>query len=84
MIVEQTLGGISKPYECPGALAYRLSAPAADHFFLINDGPGKSVRLEVKGRRYEGVTDAISGEALEPGAPIALPGHSGRWLRCAK
>ncbi len=30
------------PFRCSGALVYRLAAPKADHYFLINDGPAKT------------------------------------------
>jgi beta-galactosidase len=84
LIIKHALGPLKSPYACDGALAYRLSAPAADHYFIINDGPGRSVCLDTKEYRYKGVADAVTGEVLERGAPIPLPPYSGRWMRFTK
>ena len=64
---------------CDGALAYRLAAPGADHYFLVNDGPATAVRLRVQGLARPRFEDAVSGEVLASGRPIALEAHGGRW-----
>jgi len=84
MLVRHALGEHCAPYGCDGAIAYRLAAPAADHYFLINDGPATSVTLDTRDQSYHAATDAVTQEALEIGAPIELPAHSGRWLRYAR
>jgi beta-galactosidase len=83
-LVEQVLGGYESPYACDGALVYRLAAPQADHYFLMNDGEAKTVWLDTKRQRYRGATDPVSGESLALGGPIALEAYSGRWLRLVK
>jgi beta-galactosidase len=83
-LVRQTLGPMKSPYTCQGALAYRLAAPEADHYFLINDGPAGLATLSAPAFRYRTLTDAISGKAVPRGKPIALEAHSGRWLRCER
>jgi beta-galactosidase len=78
------MGKHRSPYRCEGAYVYRLAAPLADHYFLINDGDAREVRLDTGDYQYASAGDPVSGESLELGAPIALEGFSGRWLRFAK
>ncbi|BDC49861.1 hypothetical protein F183_A21770 [Bryobacterales bacterium F-183] len=84
LLRQYTLGGLQSPYSCAGAAVYRLAAPAADHYFFINDGEPKQVRLNAGGMKYKSAIDPVSGETLALGAPIALEGYSGRWLRLIK
>ena len=81
LLVRHALGRHKSPYACDGALVYRLAAPGADHYFLINDGPATTVRLRVQGLARPRFEDAVDGETLAPGRPIALEAHGGRWLR---
>ena len=84
LLLRHALGDYAAPYGSEEALVYRLAAPAADHYILINDGPATDVRLDTRDFSYERVTDAVTGEALELGAPIPLERYSGRWLRFEK
>jgi len=84
MLLKYTLGEITTPYKCEEAIVYRLAAPKADYYFLINDDNAKSVRLHTPAYSYKSVTDAISGEKLILGEAIKLDGHSARWLRFEK
>jgi beta-galactosidase len=84
MLLKFTLGGHRPPYACKGALVYRLAAPQADHYFLINDGPATTARLDTKAFAYIKVIDAVSGKPVDPAASVPLPRYSGRWLRCTK
>jgi beta-galactosidase len=77
-------GHLPRKYRCDQAIVHRLAAPAADHYFLINDGPATSALLETPGYHYSAASDAISGEPVGLGEPIALEPHSGRWLRFTK
>jgi beta-galactosidase len=61
-----------------------LATPEADHYFFINDNPARTVTLETPAYRYRGVRDPVSGEALRPGAPVALEAYGARWLRYEK
>ncbi len=72
------------PYKCNGALAYRLAAPKADHFFLINDGPAKTVRLTITQKRYTSGLDVLTNKPINISQPVALEANSGRWLRLVK
>ena len=79
-----TLGTIVPPYAAANTVVYRLAAPAADHYFFINDGPPTTAQLDTRNYRYASVSDPVTGEQLRLGAPIALEGYSGRWLRYRK
>jgi beta-galactosidase len=82
-LVRHAMGPHRSPYACD-VIAYRLAAPKADHYFLINDGPERRARLAAPGLRYAAMEDAVSGERLAMGEPIPMPAYDGRWLRCAK
>jgi beta-galactosidase len=82
-LCEWTLGGTRLPYRCRGAIAYRLAAPAADHYFLMNDGHAAAAVLETE-REYAAWEDAETGERLVAGAPVALEACGARWLRMTK
>lgn len=81
---QAAMGSLLSPYQCDNAVVYRLAAPRADHYFLINDGPPTRATLSFRNSSYASVTDPVSGESLDLGAPIALEGYSGRWLRFEK
>jgi beta-galactosidase len=83
-LVSPTLDGLQSPYACEGAIAYRLVAPAADHYFLLNDGVATEARLRFEGPSYTSATDAVTGEAIPLEHSIGIAAHSGRWLRCLK
>jgi beta-galactosidase len=84
LLLTHALGPNQAAFSCPGAIVYRLAAPDADHYFVLNDGPAKSVTLKPKSYNYKSATDAISGQTLVLNEPIALEGYSGRWIRFAK
>ena len=79
-LVQHTLGPHRSPYACD-AIAYRLAAPQADHYFLINDGQTRRVNLDTRDYRYSEMADAVTGHAIKIGEPIDLPAYSGRWIR---
>lgn len=83
-LVRYALGDHAPRFTGDGAIVYRLAAPDADHYFLINDGPATTATLDVSAFDYARVTDAITRETLPLGAPISLEADSGRWLRFEK
>jgi beta-galactosidase len=83
-LVATILKDIPGAYSAAGAVVYRLAAPAADHYFFINDGPAKQVRLQTPGYQYKAAEDPVSQEKLTLGAPLDLEAYSGRWLRLVK
>jgi beta-galactosidase len=82
-ILQYTLGAYSSPYSCSNALVYRLAAPEADHYFLLNEATAKTVALDFKNLKYKRVTDAITGETVNS-SQLKLPTKGGRWLRAEK
>ena len=83
MLIEYTLGDYTSPYACDDAIVYRLAAEDADHYFLVNDGPAKTVNLDVKDFDYENIYDAVFENPVSL-REIELEPYSGRWLRCEK
>ncbi|MCS7004539.1 MAG: beta-galactosidase trimerization domain-containing protein [Cytophagales bacterium] len=84
MLLKYTLGNYTSPYECEGAIVYRLASPKVDYYFFINDGESKDVKLQTPAYSYKIAIDAISGEKIAIGEPIRLEAHSARWLRFEK
>lgn len=82
LLVKTALGKLKPLFSCEGAIVYRIAAPMADHYFLINDGPATSVTLDTKAYRYKSIQDAVTGETVR--GRIRLPAHGGRWLRMEK
>ncbi|MDZ4801942.1 MAG: beta-galactosidase trimerization domain-containing protein [Bryobacteraceae bacterium] len=78
------MGDLKPPYSCLGAAVYRLAAPAADHYFFINESDTKSVRLDTGAFRYSSATDVLTGKPVDTTKPIPLERFSGRWLRLEK
>jgi beta-galactosidase len=83
-LVRHLLGRQRPAFSCEGAIAYRLAAPAADHYLLVNDGLACRVRLELHDYRYQGWEDPIAQRRLRPGRPLAIEANSARWVRCVK
>lgn len=79
-----SMGSLTSPYACDGAIVYRLAAPQADHYFFINDGEARSVTLDTRNYAYRSVSDPVSGETLRLGEGVTLEAYSGRWLRFEK
>ncbi|MGC9346592.1 MAG: beta-galactosidase trimerization domain-containing protein [Anaerolineae bacterium] len=81
------LGAYRAPYECADAIVYRLCAPEADHYFLINDGMARTVFLDVRDRQYASGEDAVDGTPVDVRGDritVKLPRESGVWLRMTK
>ncbi len=84
-LVRHALGAHRSPYACEGALVYRLAAPAADHYFLINDtSEVRTVRLTTPDQSYRRAEDPVDGREVNLGAPIAIPANDARWVRAEK
>jgi beta-galactosidase len=77
------VGAMEHPFACDGAIVYRRAGAIADHYFFINDGHDKLVKLDPKKMSYAKWIDAVTQEAVDPNR-IELPGHSGRWLRAVR
>lgn len=84
LIRRTTLNDAPLPYNCDGALVYRLASPQADHYFLINDAEAKNVKLKFNEYKYKKISDALSSTTINLDSGIDLPAYSGRWLRAEK
>jgi beta-galactosidase len=86
VLVRSLIGALRPPFSCDGALVYRLCAPAADHYFVLNDGPARTVALSIHDRQHLTIEDAIDGVKLPAANPLAidLPDYSGRWIRLSQ
>jgi beta-galactosidase len=85
LLLRHALGGLSSPYACDGAIAYRLAAPEADHYFLINPhSEPVQATLRTPGRTYARAEDPVAREPINLSAPISVPAHSARWVRGEK
>ena len=82
ILTENTLGDLKPPYSCEEALVYRLSSPAADHYFFISDGEARQVAFR-SSYKYRNATDAITGEQVDTGS-ISLKANDARWIRMEK
>jgi beta-galactosidase len=69
------------PHRCEEAIVYRLAAPGADHYVLVNEqNRNITARLELTDAPVSPVTDAVTGEEVDLTA-IELHPESARWLR---
>lgn len=85
MFREYALGSYKIPFHSKEAIAYRLAAPEADHYFLLNDSnQDKMVNLDIRDYEYSKVMGPVTGETYELGRPVMVESHSGRWLRFEK
>lgn len=82
-ILQYTLGAYFSPYSCSNALVYRLAAPEADHYFLLNEATAKTVSLTFKNLKYKRITDAVTGEVVDSNQ-LTLATKGGRWIRAEK
>ncbi len=82
-LVTHTLGAkLKSPYSCENALVYRLSAPGADHYYFINDGPAQTVTFQ-SNVIYKNAIDALTGEKVDPRS-LRLEADDARWIRMEK
>jgi beta-galactosidase len=77
------LGGTTLPFACENAIVYRRWSPQADHYFLINDGASRDVKLDPRDLRYSGFEDAVSGERVHP-MKLTLRANGARWIRAIR
>ncbi len=83
LLVKNTLLNYTSPYSCPGAIVYRLSSAAADHYFIMNEGPSKKIALKTI-FSYGQAKDAITGEKVLLTGPVEMQANSARWVRVEK
>lgn len=86
MIGELTMADAARTWRCNAPLAVRRRCDAADHYFLINDGPAMTARIHAGDARYINATDVLGGEAVDCDGTIAVPvgQESATWVRCER
>lgn len=82
LLVNTALGDYEPQFTCADVLVYRLAAPQADHYFLLNDGPERNVKLDFSQWRYKNAVDAVTEEKVDL-SNIAVGSHDARWIRCS-
>ena len=85
LLARHLLGEREPWFRCSGApWAFRLAAPEADHYFLVNQGDPAELCFEKVPHAYREVTDVLDATPVDLSGPIAVPRDGGRWLRCVK
>jgi len=83
-LVRAALGLRTSPIICDGAIVYRLVAPQADHYFMINDSSlPVTVALRVSDRTHRTTEDAVWGGDVDR-TRILIPANGARWIRAPK
>jgi beta-galactosidase len=78
-----SMGNDRLEWECDAPMAFRLSAPGADHYFLLNDGVARAALLKVFDRVYASGEYVIEERPIDLNGTISvdLPARSAVWLR---
>ncbi len=84
LVRDLLLDGRTPGYVCTDTIVYRISAPDADHYFLMNDAPARSVSLETPAYTYKGYEDPVAQTSIPGLSSIELPAYGARWIRCIK
>jgi beta-galactosidase len=82
-LADLVMRGVGRGWETDAPIAFRRRSKAADHYFLINDGPARTVELRVHDRKCRWVEWVVEGEKrpIENDLRVKLPKESGIWLR---
>jgi beta-galactosidase len=83
LIASLVTGDGRADWECDAPLAWRLSHQAADHYFLLNDGPARTVFLKAHDHTYSAGRYVIDDSPVDVSGTISidLPARSGVWVR---
>ena len=86
LIARLCRGDAARDWECDAPMAFRLSAPQADHYFLLNDGAARTVIISAHDHRYAAGELVIEQTPIDVGGTIAVsvPAFSGVWVRLQK
>jgi beta-galactosidase len=86
-LIASLVWGDARPsWESDAPMAFRLAAPKADHYFLLNDGPARPAFLKAYDHTYARGREVLDGGAVDVRGTIAvaLPAESALWLRFEK
>jgi beta-galactosidase len=88
LLADQLLGGgLPRPgWSSDAPLAFRLSAPAADHYFLLNPGPARTAFIRAYDCAYRSGEQVLEEQALDVTGSLAveIPAESAVWVRLEK
>lgn len=85
LLITHLLGDTDPQFEVEGApWTFRISAPAADHYFLINEGPAETATFKRVPFAYGECIDVLSGEPIDLAQALPVGKDDGLWIRCAK
>lgn len=73
-------------WTCTAPIALRRTTLAADHYFLLNDGPAQTAWISAPDRVYTAGEDVLTGAAIDVSGTIAVPleKESAMWVRLAR
>jgi beta-galactosidase len=79
-------GNAPRRFACDMPMTFRRECAAADHYFVINDGPARSAVLQVFDRTYARVEDVLAEREIAciEGIPVEVEAYGGLWLRCVR
>ncbi len=85
LIAEVATAAEPPKWRATAPLAFRLTAPGADHYFLINDGEASTCFLSAADRRYTAGLEVVEDRPVSVDGTIAvdLPARSAKWVRLA-
>lgn len=83
LLADLAVGDTPLKWSCDAPMAFRLSAPKADHYFLLNDGPARPALLRTFDHQYSSGEDVLDQHPIETDGTICieLPERSGVWAR---
>ncbi|MFP3938461.1 MAG: beta-galactosidase trimerization domain-containing protein, partial [Phycisphaerae bacterium] len=83
LLANLAVGEVAPKWSCDAPMAFRLSAPGADHYFLLNDGPARPALLRTFDHQYSSGEDVLDQHPIDTEGTICieLPARSGIWAR---
>jgi len=84
-LLQKTILGSCQPiYTCTNAIVYRLATPEADHYFIMNEGKAKNVRLTLNNTSKRIATEILSNKKINLNQAFSLSDNESMWLRVSK
>ena len=73
-------------WNCSAPMTFRIECESADHYFIINNGVGKAVYLNVFDNKYNSGLDVIENQSISTKGTIVIDveKESGAWIRLCK
>ena len=86
LLVNLLCGDWRPGWKCDAPLAFRLSAQAADHYFLLNPGPARTVFIRAYDCAYQSGEMVLESQPVEVAGSLAItiPADSAVWVRFEK